>query len=465
MDRKNDAVEKVDRALLKKYDRPGPRYTSYPTVPEWSSNFGPDDYRQVLAATSKTDSGLSLYFHLPFCRARCLYCGCTTVVTSNAGRVDKYLTRLETEMNLVTQVLGRHKRVIQLHWGGGTPTHLSADQIRRLHGSIAGHFSIVPEAEIAIEVDPRVTTDEQLQLLRELGFNRISLGVQDLTPQVQAAIGRNQTAEQTIALFKRCRELGFGGINIDLIYGLPYQTVDNFASTIDEVITLGADRVAVYSFAYLPEIRPHQKRILPEWLPLADTKYELFSAAVERFLGAGYVQIGMDHFALPQDEMAQALARGRLHRNFMGYTVRPASESIGFGMSAISEFPGAFAQNLSTLETYAKAIDAGQPATFRGWRLSDDDRIRQRAILSLMCNFILEFAALDRAFKIDSKTYFALELAALKPFIADGLVMVTDAGVTVLRCGKVFVRNVAMIFDAYLRAQGEEKQQVFSRTI
>ena len=456
--------EKVSRQLLKKYDRPGPRYTSYPTAPEWSADFGPDDYKTALNQVAGEHDPLSLYFHIPFCKERCRYCGCTTVITQSPDRVERYLGQLDRELELVAAHFPTRKRVMQLHWGGGTPTHLTCPQIKTLFGSIAKRFDIDPAGEIAIEVDPRVTTEEQLRLLRGLGFNRISLGVQDLTPQVQEAIGRNQTAEETIALFNYCREIGFAGINVDLIYGLPYQTVENFAATIAEITRLGADRVAVYSFAYLPDIRPHQRSILPAWLPTAETKYDLFATAVEKFHEAGYIQIGMDHFARPTDELARALGEGRLYRNFMGYTTRSTRDSIGFGMSAISELAHTFTQNLSKIDAYGAAIDSGRLATYRGWRLTLDDRIRQQAILSLMCNFRLRFADLDDQFDMNSRDYFALELGQLQTFIDDGFLAVGDDEVTVLPRGRVFVRNIAMVFDAYLRKSGKDGP-VFSRTI
>jgi len=461
----SESVEKVSRELLKKYDRPGPRYTSYPTAPEWSADFGPEDYRKALRQVAAENDPLSLYFHIPFCKERCRYCGCTTVITQNSDRVEKYLAHLDREMELTASHFPIRKRVMQMHWGGGTPTHLTLTQIERLHRSIADRFELDPGGETAIEVAPRVTSHAQLRLLRSLGFNRISLGVQDLTPKVQEAIGRNQTAEETVALFNYCREIGFTGINVDLIYGLPYQTVENFAATIAEVIRLGADRVAVYSFAYLPDLRPHQRLILPGWLPSAEMKYDLFATAVDKFLEGGYVQIGMDHFARPTDELARALEKGRLYRNFMGYTTRSTRDSIGFGMSAIGALAHTFTQNLSRLDAYGAAIESGRLATYRGWRLSPDDRIRQQAILSLMCNFVLHFDDMDARFQIVSREYFGPELGELQTFIDDGLLTVDDDRVTVLPKGRIFVRNIAMVFDAYLKKDGKEGGPVFSRTI
>jgi oxygen-independent coproporphyrinogen-3 oxidase len=458
-------TEKVSRELLKKYDQPGPRYTSYPTVPEWLSEFGSEDYISALKKAAKSDWPLSLYFHIPFCRKRCAYCGCTTMVAGNSKVADDYILSLEKEMAIITNYLGGRKKVIQLHWGGGTPTYLNVEQIKDLFSKISGNFEIDNSGEIAIEVDPRVTTEAQVKILKELGFNRISMGVQDLTPQVQKAIGRGQTLEQTEALFRLCRNLGFTGINIDLIYGLPYQEVESFAATITKVIELGVDRVAVYSFAYLPGMRPHQKAILPDTLPAPARKYELFAAAVEEFTAAGYLQIGMDHFARKEDDLAKASSEGKLYRNFMGYTSRRAPDSIGFGMSAISEIGGVFAQNISQLTAYTKSIDDSRPATFRGRKLTLDDRIRQRAILSLMCNFVLKFDSLDREFGINSRHYFSLELSELKSFIDDGLISMDAEAIHVTNTGRILVRNIAMVFDAYLRSKGKKGKPTFSRTI
>lgn len=457
--------EKVSRDLLRKYDRPGPRYTSYPTVPEWSSDFGNDQYIQALQRASQTDDPLSLYFHIPFCKARCYYCGCTTVITSSSERVDNYIELLNREMDLVKEHLGQRKNAIHLHWGGGTPTYLNVSQMEKLFGHITDHFSMMDDSELAIEVDPRVTSEDHLRALRGLGFNRISMGVQDLTPEVQSAIGRDQTYEETKVLFDLSRKLGFDGINIDLIFGLPNQTVANFAKTIDEVTKMGVDRVAVYSFAYLPDFKAHQKKILPETLPNTTEKYDLFATAVEKFHEAGYIQIGMDHFARPDDELSLSLKKGQLYRTFMGYTPRFASDAIGIGMSSISEIAGAFLQNISKIDSYGRVITDGQLAVLRGCELSTDDQIRQDVIVNLMCNFKLDYDQIDEKFGIDSREYFSVEKSELNQFIDDGLLESGDDGITVLPRGQIFVRNIAMLFDAYLRAKGEEGSSIFSRTV
>ena len=461
----NSATPNVDRLLLKKYDRPGPRYTSYPTVPEWNAEFSADDYLEALKRASTGNEPLSMYIHIPFCRSRCYYCGCNTCIVKKADKPEAYLDTLAAELKIIRENLGDRNQLIQLHWGGGTPTYLNGKQISRLFKDITDNFSLIGNNETAIEVDPRVTTVGQLDLLRNLGFNRISLGVQDLTPRVQKAIGRNQTLEQTEKLFDHSRKLGFGGINVDLIYGLPLQTVKDFSATIDHVIRMGADRVAVYSYAHLPSLKAHQRKINEGDLPDAELKYDLFSTAFEKFLSAGYVQIGMDHFARPDDELATALGNGTLHRNFMGYTTRRTGDMIGLGMSAIGNIGGVFAQNQSGLESYMKAISSGNPAIFRGYRLSEDDLIRQMVIISIMCNFVLKFGDLKNRFGIDYFDYFRTENDDLKQFIDDGLLARNDDSIEVLPKGRIFVRNIAMVFDAYLRRQQDGQEPLFSRTI
>ncbi|MEZ5360324.1 MAG: oxygen-independent coproporphyrinogen III oxidase [Candidatus Zixiibacteriota bacterium] len=458
-------TDKDIKTLLHKYDKPGPRYTSYPTVPEWSDDFGHDDYIEALKRASQSDEPLSMYIHIPFCRMRCFYCGCNTTITSNPEKPKEYLKALEKEINFVSSHLGKRNRLAQMHWGGGTPTYLTTEQIEQLFTIITSKFSFTDDAEIALEVDPRITTPEQLRLLRKLGFNRISLGVQDFNTDVQKAIGRYQTEDETEGLFSFCRELGFSGINIDLIYGLPLQTVKNFSATIQHVIDMKADRVAVYSYAHLPSIKAHQRRISDDLLPKADEKYTLFATAIEKFLDAGYVQIGMDHFARPDDELALAVKNGRLYRNFMGYTSRRTPDMLGLGMSGIGDIGGAYAQNYSKIKTYMDPISEGNSAVFRGCRLSDDDKIRRWTIVSIMCNGILDFAALKETFGVEYSDYFSIEDGELSEFINDGLLEKSDSGLKITPRGMIFVRNIAMVFDAYLRRKTDGKTPLFSRTI
>ncbi|MBI2421217.1 MAG: oxygen-independent coproporphyrinogen III oxidase [Candidatus Hydrogenedentes bacterium] len=454
----------VTRALLEKYDKPGPRYTSYPTAPEWNPAFGEADYLAALRRASLTpETPLSVYVHLPFCWERCLFCGCNVVISKKPSIAGDYLNYLEKEMGLATRELGARKLVKQLHWGGGTPTYLNVEEIRRLFGMIQKVFTFAPDAEIALEADPRVTSAEQLDTLRELGFNRISMGVQDLDPGVQAAITRNQSEAQTRLLFDRCRERGFQGINIDLIYGLPEQTLATWEYTIKSTIDIRPDRLAVYSYAHLPAQIKHQKKIdhLPR--PTGAEKWDLFALARKLFLDAGYRAIGMDHFALPEDELAIALDERRLHRNFMGYSVVPAEDMIGFGTSAIGEIGGCYAQNEKRPVNYYKALDQDHLPIHTGITLTQDDTIRRWAIRQVMCNFYLDFAELERRFGVTYDGYFGDEERLLAEYYGAEMLVREAGALRVLPLGQVFIRNIAMVFDLYLRKP--EHFNAFSRTV
>jgi len=456
----------VTSELLKKYDRPGPRYTSYPTAVEFNADFTPARYRAHLHAANEAGAEpLSLYVHIPFCEERCTFCGCHVIITRHRDRAAEYLDYLDRELDLLAQVLPDRRQLIQYHWGGGTPTYLNSGEIRRLWAKVRAHFNIAPDAEVAIEVDPRVTSREQVDTLRELGFNRLSMGVQDFTPEVQAAINRNQSEPETRDLYQYCRAVGFTSINLDLIYGLPLQTPETFRRNLAAVIDLRPDRVACYSYAHVPWIRGHQKGIQIEQLPPPEVKLELLASAIAAFHAAGYRQIGMDHFALPEDELAQAMARGTLHRNFMGYTTKVASDMLGVGVSAIGDVRGAFAQNQKKLSTYYAALTAGEFPIERGFELSPDDHIRRAVITQLMCNFVLRKDEVARRFDLDFDRYFALELAELAAGPAEeGFVRLTPDRIEVTPLGQLFVRNVCMTFDAYLR-RPKEGRPVFSRTV
>ncbi|MDX9976382.1 MAG: oxygen-independent coproporphyrinogen III oxidase [FCB group bacterium] len=450
--------------LLTRYDRPGPRYTSYPTAPEWREDFGDADYRKALAEAARhPDEPLSVYVHIPFCRERCSFCGCNVIISKKEGVASRYLGYLDREIGMAAEVLGPRKRVMQLHWGGGTPTYLNLSEIERLFHSITSRFDLDPGAEIAIEVDPRVTSFDQLKVLRSFGFNRLSMGVQDLDDEVQAEVNRFQSEEQTRQLTNWARELGFGGINMDLIYGLPAQKVENWAKTIEKIIDMRPDRLAVYSFAHIPAKLRIQVHIDESKLPSPADKLELFSTARRMFIDAGYRTIGMDHFSLPTEELAHALDERRLHRNFMGYTVVPASDMIGFGTSAIGEIGGAYAQSVKKLSTYYEAIDAGQLPAHAGCFLSEDDKIRRWTIRQLMCNFYLDFAELKRRFGIEYDEYFAVEEGELREFYEQGFLVHEVGALRVLPLGQMFIRNVAMVFDAYLKRANA--QRTFSRTV
>jgi len=435
--------------LLKKYGKPVPRYTSYPTAPEWSSEFDMIDYETAVCDASASDDNLSIYIHIPFCSRRCAFCGCTTLVPSSGEIVSDYLASIEREMNRVCSLLGGRRSLAQVHWGGGTPTFLKPNEMIRLFNMIESRFSITRDAEIAIEVDPRVTTKEHVTTLADLGFNRISLGVQDFSEEVQEAIGRRQNFKQTAELYSLLRRTGFKGINMDFVYGLPRQTMERFQNTVSELIKLRPDRIAIYNFAYLPSMKPHQRAINEKDLPDVEQRQELFAYAVQALTEGKYEQVGMDHFALPDDELVSALKSRKLHRNFMGYTTKPASDMIGFGMSAISDIAGRYAQNESRIGSYLESIAEHSLATYRGYSLKRDDLIRRRLITFLMCNMIIPFNLLHDEFGIEFAEYFKDEYSALEEFESDGLVQRHEDRLEVTNIGRTFIRNIASVFDVF----------------
>ncbi|MCC6153138.1 MAG: oxygen-independent coproporphyrinogen III oxidase [Candidatus Hydrogenedentes bacterium] len=458
-----DTDQRVSADLLIRHDKPGPRYTSYPTAPTWSEFFGDPEYRHSLSLASlENDAPLSLYVHIPFCSHRCAFCGCNVIISKSETIVDKYLRYLDREIEMVAQALGPRRRVNQLHWGGGTPTFLTNEQMQRLFDSITRHFQIEPGAEVALEVDPRVTSLEQIRKLRELGFRRVSMGVQDLDPEVQAAIDRNQTEEQTSRLVQWCRDEGMESVNIDLVYGLPKQTHESWTRTIESVIALRPDRMAVYSYAHLPDSQHNQRKINSDDLPRGAAKYELLALARSKFVQAGYRAIGMDHFALPDDELSIAVDQRRLSRNFMGYTVKQAPDMIGFGTSAIGEVGGALAQNEKKLSRYFEAIEDGRMATARGIELTHDDQIRAWVIREITCNFHLDFSELQNRWDVKFEQYFEAEREELAALANDGFLSIDDHNISVKPLGQIFVRNIAMVFDAYLRSGF---RHAFSRTV
>lgn len=439
--------------LVPKYAKAGPRYTSYPTAPQWSEAHQVADYRQTLsAAAAREKDEMALYLHVPFCESLCYYCGCNIQITRNHDRSGPYLDALTAEITEVGRALRGKRPLSQVSWGGGTPTFLSPEEITRLFNVIREHFPISPAAEISIEVDPRVTTDIHLETLRGLGFNRISLGVQDFDPKVQQAVNRVQTAESTERMLNRCRELGFTGINFDFIYGLPFQTPASFEQTVGEIIRIRPDRIALYNYAHLPSLRAHQKILEKFAMPNADERLKIFLSAYERLLDAGYRAIGMDHFALESDELYRALERGTLYRNFMGYTVQRADDMIGIGASAIGEFRDAYFQNIRETKPYELRVADGGLATFRGCKLSEDDLRRKWIIQEIMCRFQLDKAAYQAKFGEDLDVAFSEELSELGGFEEDGILERHAGGIRVTPLGRLFVRNVAMVFDAYLRA-------------
>jgi oxygen-independent coproporphyrinogen III oxidase len=453
--------------LVRAFDRPGPRYTSYPTAVEFTDRFGERAYLERLDEAAALEAEpLSLYVHLPFCQSRCSFCGCSVVVTEKRWVAARYLEFLKRELAMLGARLNGRRHVVQHHWGGGTPTYFEPAQLADLFASVTRYFDVDPHGELAIEIDPRVTTAEHIDTLRALGFNRLSLGVQDCAAEVQAAIGRNQSESQTRSLLARAREAGFESINIDLIYGLPFQTLETFGRTLDAIVDMRPERLAVYSYAHVPWIRGNQKRLDPRDLPPAPLKFELFTVALDKLLAAGYVQIGMDHFAVPSDELVHAAAAGTLHRNFMGYTTRPAPDMLGAGVSAIGEVRHAFAQNTKKLSTYYAALDGGRFPIERGLALGTDDLVRRFVITQLMCNFTVGKADVEARFGVSFDRHFAPELDELAS--ADGLdglgfVRLASDRLDVLPPGRRFVRNVCMVFDRYLRRHGTAP--VFSRTV
>ena len=457
---------RVTPELVAHYDRPGPRYTSYPTAIEFNASFTAEEYGRRLAEADASPAPLSVYTHIPFCAERCNFCACPVIASPLGARVtEPYLAHLFCEIELVAGALPHRSTVAQYHWGGGTPTYLSVPEIHALLDHFERFFRFAPGAEIAIEVDPRVTSAEQLAALRSRGFNRLSLGVQDLNPETQEAIGRVQPVPVTAATVEEAQRLGFRGINIDLIYGLPHQTLASFRETLDSVIALSPDRLAIYSFAFLPWLKGNQKRLGEEVLPVGDAKIALLLLAREKLLAAGYRAIGMDHFAKPDDELSVALDQGRLKRNFMGYSVQDAPDMIGLGVSAIGQVSGAYAQNHKKLSDYYADVDAGRLPVERGYAMSADDRLRADVIQSLMCSFAVDTEALEQRYGVAFHRYFDAELRELSTLAAEGMAEIAPNRIRVTPLGELFVRNLAMCFDKYLPAAQQSAKPRFSRTV
>lgn len=453
--------------LLARHDRPTPRYTSYPTALEFSTEVDRTVYEARLAYAGYRSAGpISLYVHVPFCAARCSFCACHVVVTSNRSITGGYLDRLGKEAALVADRLGSRMRISQYHWGGGTPTFYPPEMLAELHGTLLESFELEPTAEMAVEVDPRVTTSEHLEMLARLGFNRLSIGVQDLDPEVQALIGRNQTVRQTAELMEVARDLGFASVNLDLVYGLPGQTVATFERTLEQVIKWQPERLATYSFAHIPETRRHQRRIDASLLPDRDGKFALLASIITRLTTAGYIQVGMDHFALPDDDLARAEADATLTRNFMGYTTARSTDVIALGTSGISDVAGVYAQNHRRLASYQSDVDAGKVPTERGAVLSLDDLIRRHVIKRIMCVGRVDLEDVGRQFGIDAEDYLAAELDELhgpEGLIAEGLASVSGGEVAATDLGRLFVRRLAAVFDAYVNRRSDRAQ--FSRVV
>ncbi|MGO9639791.1 MAG: oxygen-independent coproporphyrinogen III oxidase [Candidatus Acidiferrales bacterium] len=454
----------ISEAFLEKYNRPGPRYTSYPTAPVWQDDFGPDDLERWFHKAEEARSPVSLYMHIPFCESLCLFCACNVVIQKDHGVAPSYLATLRREIEHVSRFVSRNRPVIQFHWGGGTPTYLSPAQMEELFGWTQERFSFAPDAEIGIEVDPRVTTREHLESLARMGFNRLSLGIQDFDPEVQQAVHRVQPLEMTRELMAHSRALGFTSINVDLIYGLPYQTADRFARTVDRVVELAPDRVAMFSYAHVPWLRKQQGSFAVH-LPEGMEKFHIFRAGLQEFLAAGYLYIGLDHFARPGDELAVAQRQRTLHRNFQGYTTKAGADLYGMGVSAISGIADAYAQNVREVDGYSERIAQRGLATMRGYRLSADDLLRRAVISRLLCHTVVRKAEIESEFGIRFDENFTPELARLAPFVEDGLVLLSPGELRVTGLGRVFIRNVAMIFDPYLEQQQLNARPLFSKTL
>lgn len=457
----------IDAGLLRRYDRPGPRYTSYPTAPQFGADFGEAALREAAAASNgdPIPRRLSLYVHIPYCTSPCFYCGCNRVITRDKRNAESYLLRLYREIDMVSALFDRDREVIQCHFGGGTPNFLSPPQLHELMDSLRRHFhfSDSPARDVSIELDPRFVAPDEVEQLAAAGFNRASLGVQDFDPEVQAAVNRIQDVGATLAVIAACRASGMRSVNVDLIYGLPKQTLHGFARTLDIVTRARPDRLAVYGYAHLPHLFKAQRQIVAADLPSAETRLALLQLAIGKLTDAGYVYIGMDHFALPGDELARAQANGSLHRNFMGYTTCADSDLVGLGVSAISHIGDSFSQNPRDLPTWQAAIDGGRLPVCRGMRMDEDDCLRADLIQALMCQGEVPVTALERRYAIDFDSYFADSLQRLAPLAEDGLVTLAQGRVAATAQGRLLLRNIAMCFDRYLEPAAPDTQATAPR--
>ena len=453
--------------LLTRFDVSGPRYTSYPTADRFVEAFSQADLHQALdlrnQGLGQKNRPLSIYVHIPFCESLCYYCACNKIITKHHEKAEPYLRYLAKEVELYTLSIGIGQSVSQLHLGGGTPTFLSNDELRELMSMLKRSFSFVAGGEYSVEVDPRTVDASRLALLFELGFNRLSFGVQDFDPEVQKAVHRIQPAEQVFDLVASARKIGFESVNVDLIYGLPKQTPESFDRTLQQVNALRPDRIALYAYAHLPARFKPQRRILSAELPVPSSKIAMLSRSMDALMNAGYVYVGMDHFALPEDALAVAKRQGRLHRNFQGYSTQPDCDLLGLGVSAIGRTGGTYSQNAKTMAEYVDMLDSGQLPIVKGLALSRDDLIRRAWIMAIMCQGHVQYEAFNEAWLIDAKKYFAAELSQLEGLQSDGLVALTDGGLQVTAMGWFFVRGVAMVFDKYLQA--DRNRARFSKII
>ncbi|MFC1750426.1 oxygen-independent coproporphyrinogen III oxidase [Pseudomonadota bacterium] len=453
-----------DLDLIKRHDKSGPRYTSYPTAVQFHEKLDENEYRRIAKQTNDAKQPLSLYFHIPFCDTVCFYCACNKIATKDRSKAQPYLDRVYKELAMQAELFDSSRMVDQLHWGGGTPTFISHDQMRELMAETRKHFKLHDDdaGEYSIEIDPREATDETVKVLRELGFNRMSLGVQDFDSKVQKAVNRIQTEAETMATLDSARKEGFKSISIDLIYGLPFQSVEGFGKTLDRVLAVDPDRMSVFNYAHLPTMFPPQRRINEEYLPSAAEKLDILQMTNERLKAAGYVYIGMDHFAKPDDELAVAQREGHLYRNFQGYSTHAGCDLIGVGVTSIGKVGNSYSQNVRTMDEYTAAIDAGHLPVFRGVELTDDDLLRREVITELMCNFDLVKSRIAEKYSINFDEYFKTEQADIAQLQEDGLITVSDGHIEVMPAGRFLIRNICMVFDKYLR---QSKEQRFSKVI
>ncbi len=455
---------KFSSDLLHKYCKAGPRYTSYPTAPYFNESFGTAQWEEELRASQDKGRDISLYAHIPFCDTLCYYCGCNMIATKDYSKAESYLDILFKEIDRVAALTSPARKVRQLHWGGGTPTYLKPDDMRRLYAHLAGRFSMAADAEIGCEMDPRELTRDHVRALRESGFNRLSLGVQDLDDKVQHAVNRVQPEALIREVYDWVRTEGFNSVNFDLMVGLPHQTPSSFEQTLDKVIAMAPDRFAVFNYAHVPWMKKHQKLIAEETLPQIDARLELQKLTLEKLTAAGYVYIGMDHFARPDDELVKAQQAKTLYRNFQGYTTHKDCDILAFGASAISQTDDVYAQNIKVLSEYRSMINAGKLPVERGLRITHEDKLRREAITQVMCDLELDKTSFGRQWNIDFDSYFANALEELKEMQADGLVVLETDKVRVTEEGRVFLRNIAMAFDSYLHQQVTDKPR-YSKTV
>lgn len=453
-----------DIELIRRYNKSGPRYTSYPTAVKFHEGFAERDYRAVAARSNQQGGPLSLYFHIPFCDTLCFYCACNKIATKNRKHATPYLKSLFKEIEMQGALFDRSRKVDQLHWGGGTPTFISHEQMTALMAKTREHFTLHDDdsGEYSIEIDPREVGHDTIKMLRELGFNRMSLGVQDFDPRVQQAVNRIQSEEQTFKVLEQARTEGFKSISVDLIYGLPFQTLEGFAATIEKVIAAGPDRLSVFNYAHLPQMFKPQRRINSADLPSPTEKLDILQMSNERLKQAGYLYIGMDHFARPDDELAVAQREGGLYRNFQGYSTHAECDLVALGVTSIGMVGNSYSQNVKGVEEYSQLIDAGKLPLYRGIELNDDDLLRREIISRLICQFELDMAVIATQFKIDFADYFAAEMVQIRQIESDGLLAIEGDKICVLPAGRLLIRNVCMVFDYYLCQQREQR---FSKVI